>query len=245
MSADNNSCSTKEEHNTYNLTESALFDGGSELLPAITESVSDNIIAADYCLPSFRHPSSTSSADSDSAVDDEEFNSTSSVEYDEDDTSSPSPQNTSSPKHVNPKFLSNIIALVVSCCCYNNSTLGHHTRRNLVWVQISLCVVTITPCFWFLPRLAVETTTDRTIVHRLIFLSGLQILQENFISSPVFGIQLPIYWVSKIYFSLFHHFANAIENPYFFLFSFSTAKTGLVSHRFDWGHLADLHSSSQ
>jgi hypothetical protein len=191
MSADNNSCSTKEEHNIYNLTESALFDGGSELLPAITESVSDNIIAADYCLPSFRHPSSTSSADSDSAVDDEEFNSTSSVEYDEDDTSSPSPQNTSSPKHVNPKFLSNIITLVVSCCCYNNSTLGHHTRRNLVWVQISLCVVTITPCFWFLPRLAVETTTDRTIVHRLIFLSGfmtlLQIGQGIFFSIVLYA----------------------------------------------------------
>lgn len=185
MRADDNSCNTKE--NPYHLTESALFDGGGEILPAITESALDNTIAADYCLQSFPHPSN--SPDSDSAVDDEEFDS--SVEYDEDESSPASPRNISSPKQVNSKFLSNIVALVVSCCCYNNSTSGHHSRRNLVWVQISLCVVTLSPCFWCLPRLAVETTTDRTIVHRLIILSGfmtlLQIGQGIFFSIVLYA----------------------------------------------------------
>lgn len=228
MSADDNSCSTKE--NSYRLTESALFDGGCEVLPAITESLLDNTIAADYCLPSVQHPSN--SADSVSAVDDEEFNS--SVEYDEDESSPPSPRNASSSKQVHPKFLSNIIALVVSCCCYNNSISSHHSRRNLVWVQISLCVVTISPCFWCLPRLAVETTTDRTIVHRLIILSGfmtlLQIGQGIFFSIVLYApfstntsgkfYFEPNLWNPTSYllgeyniFSSFLNYSNITENP--------------------------------
>jgi hypothetical protein len=161
---------------------SSLFDDGGAMLPVIRETLSpatsdDN--DKGFWLPSFHQPSITttdSEHEGSSVPDDEEINSN--VDYD-DEPEIPPTANTYSTKQGNSiNFLFTVSSLVISCCCYHSPSSDHNNGRNLVWVQVSLCIVTILPCFWCLNRLAVETTTDRTIVYRLIFLCGFMTLLQ-------------------------------------------------------------------
>jgi len=65
-------------------------------------------------------------------------------------------------------------SILSTICCDSRSDRpsDNISRRKFGWVQISLCIVKTSPCFWCLPRLHVETTTDSTIAYRLIFLVG-------------------------------------------------------------------------
>jgi hypothetical protein len=161
---------------------SALFDDGGVMLPVIRETLSpaasDNN-DKDFWLPSFQQPSITttdSEHEGSSVPDDEEISSN--VEYD-DEPEIPPTANNSSIKQGNSNLLFTVSSLIISCCCCHSPSSDHNNNgRNLVWVQVSLCIVTIFPCFWCLTRLAVETTTDRTIVYRLIFLCGFMTLLQ-------------------------------------------------------------------
>lgn len=107
-------------------------------------------------------------------------------------------------------------SILSTICCDSRSDRpsDNISRRKFGWVQISLCIVKTSPCFWCLPRLHVETTTDSTIAYRLIFLVGFLALLQ--IGQGVF-FSITFYEQGSIFTSGNIYFEPNLWNPFFYL----------------------------